>query len=160
MGMELISAVMRTMPVATFVGDNSTGSWFSDIIETGAKYLAPILQAAPHPIMKGIGTAISAGHTMMSAWNKKPAAERNAINQRAQSFAQNVGKRGKKPKNAKGPARQGKSTPKKAKKLPDLIRGTPKGMRWQKASLKPGSKQNVSMWIPSRKEQLEGALSG
>jgi len=98
MGMELISAVGRTMPVATFVNNNDLGSWFSDILSTGAEYVAPLLQAMPHPIAKGIGTALSAGNTMMKGWNKKPAAERAAINKKTKSAVQSMASRMNKPK--------------------------------------------------------------
>jgi len=93
MGMELISAVGRTMPVATFVNNNDLGSWFSDILSTGAEYVAPLLQAMPHPIAKGIGTALSAGSTMMKGWNKKPAAERAAINKKTKAAVQSMAAR-------------------------------------------------------------------
>jgi len=116
--MELISAIMRTMPVATFVGDNSTGSWFTDILETGANYVAPLLSAMPHPVAKGIGGAITAGSTMMKAWNAKPAAERNAINQQTQAAVRRM---------AGGGGKAKKSKSKRSKRLPAFQGPMPKG---------------------------------
>jgi len=146
--MELISAVGRTMPVATFVGNNSAGSWFADILETGANYVAPLLQAMPHPIAKGIGTAIQGGNTMMKAWFKKPKAERKAINNNTKAAVQRMSSGGGRPRRQRAPANIARQPARKKQKLAGLGRGKRgRGL----APIRPGYGKAVSNWVtPAR----------
>jgi len=160
MGMELISATMRTMPVATFVGNNSTGSWFSDILQTGADYIAPLLSAMPHPVAKGIGAAITGGATMMKAWNKRPAAERNAINQKTKNHVKGMASSRPmpRPKKGKGPApRQRRTIAQQPRKnigswaSGKFVAPVNRGKRGRGlAPIKPGYKKDVSTWVSKR----------
>jgi len=143
MGMELISAIMRTMPVATYVGDNSTGSWFTDILETGASYVAPLLSAMPHPVAKGIGAAITAGSTMMKGWNARPAAEREAINNQTKAAVRRMAGGGGTGAGARG------TSGKKARKARTLN-------AQRKRQIKSARKGGISNYGPQQENMRDG----
>jgi len=93
---------VRHLPPGVMVGDNDTGSWFADLIQTGAEYIAPLLKAVPHPYAQGISTALTAGNSMVQAFRAKPKSERAAINQAAKAAINRVGNGG----TARGPKKK------------------------------------------------------
>jgi len=83
--LEFISACTKALPVGTMVKNNGLGAWFTDVLQAGADYIAPILGATNHPVAKGIATALTGGAKMMSTWNQKPKGEKKAINNAAKA---------------------------------------------------------------------------
>lgn len=83
--LEFISAASKALPVATMVKNNGLGEWFADVLQAGADYVAPIFNASKHPVLQGIGGALTGGAKMMSTWNKRPKAEKKAINNAAKA---------------------------------------------------------------------------
>jgi len=92
--LQFISETVRHLPPGVKVGDNDTGSWFADLIQTGADYIAPLLKAVPHPYAQGISAALEGGAAMTKAFRSKPAAERAAINNVAKAEIRNIGASG------------------------------------------------------------------
>ncbi len=57
--MELYSRLVQELPVGVPVAENGLGDWFLDAATKAAKYIGPLLAAAPHPIAKGAGAALT-----------------------------------------------------------------------------------------------------
>jgi len=121
--LEFISAASKALPVATMVKNNGIGEWFSEVLQAGADYIAPILGATNHPVAKGIATALKGGAKMMSTWNQRPKAEKKAINNAAKADIKRMagGGGGKVAKVVKAEAK------KEAKKEVKKLEGKPSG---------------------------------
>jgi hypothetical protein len=55
--LELVSEIMRAMPVGVPQGANGLGDWFADAVSEAANFIAPVLGAIPNPIAQGLSLA-------------------------------------------------------------------------------------------------------
>lgn len=60
LALKIYSHAMMVMPVAVPVGENATGDWFFEVIQKLGKFLAPVLEAIPHPIARSAGAVARA----------------------------------------------------------------------------------------------------
>lgn len=57
--LEVYSRTISYMPVGVPVDMNGLGEWFLDAVSKAAQFVGPLLTAAPHPIAKGAGAALT-----------------------------------------------------------------------------------------------------
>jgi len=69
--LDLYSRLVSDLPVAVPVNENGLGDWFYDAAVNAAKYIGPVLSRMPHPLLSGLGTAVSGMSAVMQA-DKQP----------------------------------------------------------------------------------------
>jgi len=148
--MQFISECIRHLPPGVMVGDNDTGSWFADLIQTGADYVAPLLKAIPHPYAQGISTALTGGAAMVKAFRAKPAAERAAINREAKAAVNRVGNGG----TARGGKRARAAKPKR--RTPNRKPRNGRKVKFANVARAPRTRgQPQSTWITKRTPNID-----